>query len=116
MHFVAYLSLLIAISNIIIALFLISDYFGAFKTDCLIMKTHLLPVGISLLALSCNQQPKVVVTKKADTISAKQKPDSPKYVQEAENEKIDYPDTPPDHGWIDSLLTAYVKNSGNELV
>ncbi|WP_146203131.1 hypothetical protein [Mucilaginibacter oryzae] len=80
------------------------------------MKTHLLPVGISLLALSCNQQPKVVVTKKADTISAKQKPDSPKYVQEAENEKIDYPDTPPDHGWIDSLLTAYVKNSGNELV
>jgi hypothetical protein len=89
------------------------------------MKIYLSPVGLLLLLMSCNQASKIVDSKKTDSLSniqttdiARNKPkiDTSKSLKEADSEIVDYPDNPPNNGWTDSVLTAYLKNSHNQLV
>jgi len=80
------------------------------------MKIHLLSAGLLLLLMSCNQISKPVEAKKADTPRIIQIADTSKNIKEAAPEIADYPDSPPNNGWTDSLLKAYLKNSHNQLV
>ncbi|MEO3403383.1 hypothetical protein AAFN85_05750 [Mucilaginibacter sp. CAU 1740] len=89
------------------------------------MKIYLLSAGLLLLLISCNQASKTVDAKKSDTsgniqaidISGnKPKAHTSKSLKEADTEIADYPDNPPNNGWTDSVLTAYLKNSHNQLV
>lgn len=80
------------------------------------MKIHLLPACLLLLLISCNQTSKPVEAKKADTPRIIQIADTSKSIKEAAPEIADYPDSPPNNGWTDSLLKAYLKNSHNKLV
>ncbi|AYL94910.1 hypothetical protein [Mucilaginibacter celer] len=80
------------------------------------MKIHLLPIGLLLLLMSCRQTAKPINTKQADTAAIIQKADTTQNLKEAGPVIIDDADSPPDNGWTDSLLTAYLKSSHNKLI